>query len=589
LDGALEVLQWVQRIAFTALALISFRLWRRHHSAAAAWAALAFGSLAAIVLVTVFTGPEARGVPDWFVKILIAVILVFPYLLFRFAAAFVRPPRWLEWLGGGLTAALILWTFLLPPFPEPGTPLTGVLRTYSIGIVVQWTVLSMWVSIRLGFAGRRQPTLPRRRLRLLAAAAFGLNVSVVVSGSVSNTRAAGILVVQQLLGLVAAAFFAIALDPPGSLRATWRRREEHTLREAAVAVSGATSLGEVAWALLPHIAPIFGGDGAVLVGRDGEVLGSIGMDPAEVARVAALGAPEGMRIQPGLMTMALRNGWLAVKASEYSPFFGREEAGLLESIGGFVDLAVERAALFESERRARQEVERSNEELESFLYSVSHDLKSPLVSLSGYLGYLQEDFGEAVGAQGREYLTRMSANAAYMESLIQDLLELSRVNRVETDPAEVDLGELVGSIADEISHNHEQITVEVGPLPTVWMNPVRARQLFTNLLDNAVQHGGRPDVRIRVCAEETPGGSVELSVADDGCGVEEPYRERVFGVFERLEGPGAEGTGIGLSICRKIADQLGGRIWIADSSRGTDIRIDVPARTVLGWKAGARR
>ncbi|MGH2722084.1 MAG: ATP-binding protein, partial [Actinomycetota bacterium] len=126
---------------------------------------------------------------------------------------------------------------------------------------------------------------------------------------------------------------------------------------------------------------------------------------------------------------------------------------------------------------------------------------------------------------------------------------------------------------------------EIGALPVLSMNPVRARQLFTNLLDNAVVHGGRPDVTVRVAAVEAPDGSVVVSVSDDGVGIPERYREKVFGVFERLEGRRGRGTGIGLAVCRKIVESIGGRIWIAVSEQGTDIRIEMPANVVHGWHA----
>jgi signal transduction histidine kinase len=350
-------------------------------------------------------------------------------------------------------------------------------------------------------------------------------------------------------------------------------------------VSAATSMEDVTGALLPHVAPIFGGDAALLAGPDGAALGAVGMDAEEAARIGReLAAGPGARLGPGVMALPLRSGWLVVRGTEFTPFFGRDELDLLASIASFVDLAIERADLFASERAARAELERSNAELEAFLYSVSHDLKSPLVSLSGYLGYVQQDFADAMGPQGREYLDRMAANAAYMQDLIQDLLELSRVGRILTEPSEIDLAAVIDDIAAQIRDAHPDVGIELGDVPAVLMNPVRARQLFTNLLDNAVTHGGRPDLHIRVEARQTADG-VEISVADDGAGIPEGYREKVFGVFERLESRRGKGTGIGLAICRKIVDHLGGRIWITGSEQGTDIRIQIPSTVVRGWIA----
>ena len=175
-----------------------------------------------------------------------------------------------------------------------------------------------------------------------------------------------------------------------------------------------------------------------------------------------------------------------------------------------------------------------------------------------------------------------------MESLIQGLLELSRVQRVEIEPAEVALSQLVEDIGRQLETTYPKASVAVGSLPVVWMNALRARQLFTNLIENALKHGEREDMTVRISARAAEEGATEISIADDGRGVPALYREKVFGVFERLEGPGGDGTGIGLSICRKIVEHLGGRIWIADSANGADIRIELPAGAVLGWGVEAR-
>jgi signal transduction histidine kinase len=458
------------------------------------------------------------------------------------------------------------------------------MQVYVFGLLIDWTGMSVPVSVLLWRSGRAQPMLPRRRMRLLGAAALGLNISVIVTALLGAEQSAAMDVIAATIAIVCAALFYLALGPPGALRVWWRRHEEASLQRAAIGVSGATTLDEVTAVLLPPIATMFGAHGAVLIGREHGTIGSYGMDAAETQLIDShLRGREVPRIESGLLVIPLRSGWLAVKASAYTPFFGREEVELLRSVGAFVDLAIDRAALFAAERRARAEIERANDELESFTYSVSHDLKSPLVALSGYIDYLEEDFGEAIGPAGKQYLERMTTNANYMENLIQDLLELSRVGRLQTDEAEVDLGNVVRRIVLELLSAHPEATIEFGSLPVVWMNPVRARQLFTNLIENAIHHAGREDVHIRVSAIQDGDGSAQISVADDGQGIPADYRERVFRVFERLEPEENKGTGIGLSICEKIVGQMGGRIWVADSTRGTDVRLTIPSPALRGW------
>jgi PAS domain S-box-containing protein len=231
----------------------------------------------------------------------------------------------------------------------------------------------------------------------------------------------------------------------------------------------------------------------------------------------------------------------------------------------------------ESEREARRSLEDLNDEMESFVYTVSHDLNSPLISLLGFLEFLEKDFGADIPEKGRFYMERMANSAKYMQSLIRDLLDLSRIGRVQTHPEVVDLGPVLEEIALEIRSSSPGFSLEAEGLPHVYMNPLRARQLFGNLLNNSVKYGGA-NAHVRVSTLMDDDGFLQVSVQDDGPGIPEEHRVRVFGVFERLQGPaGSDGTGIGLSICKRIVETLGGTIWIAESSKGLDIRFTLPA------------
>jgi PAS domain S-box-containing protein len=234
---------------------------------------------------------------------------------------------------------------------------------------------------------------------------------------------------------------------------------------------------------------------------------------------------------------------------------------------------------------ANKELERANAELETLVYSASHDLKSPMVSLLGYLEYLRLDFGEVLGPEGNRYLNRMADSTVYMQRLIHDLIDLSRVGRSGVEPIQVDLGRLVRAIAEDAGAANPEVEIRVGRLPVVTGDPTGLRQLFTNLLENAIRHGGRTDLVVVVDGCDRPDGAVELSVRDNGKGIPAEHRERVFGVFERLEGPSTgEGTGMGLAICRKIVEVLGGAIAIVGAP-GTDVRILLPRAVEAHWPA----
>jgi signal transduction histidine kinase len=336
-----------------------------------------------------------------------------------------------------------------------------------------------------------------------------------------------------------------------------------------------------------------GGEGALILDHHGAVVASHAMNieqqRAVAAAVIATASPVRMvEAGPRLLALPLQSGWLAVELSAYTPLFGEEEIRLMEALGVFADLALQRIDLFERERLAREEAERANTEMETLVYGVSHDLKSPIISLLGYIEYLKIDFGEVITGEGQRYIDRMTASALYMQDLIQDLLELSRIGRVQIEAEPVNLNELIAEVSSQVRVTHPSLTIDAVDLPVVHMNPVRARQLFTNLIENAARHGGRDDLTVRIRGQESA-TETTVSVVDDGVGIPEPYREKVFGVFERLAGPtDTGGTGMGLAVCRKIVDQLGGSIDAVDAAVGADIRISIPRSRVLADSPVAR-
>ena len=224
---------------------------------------------------------------------------------------------------------------------------------------------------------------------------------------------------------------------------------------------------------------------------------------------------------------------------------------------------------------AEDEVEKARAELETFVYTVSHDLNGPLISILGYTDLLETDFGSSIPDEGKFYLERIKSSGRFMQLQIADLLELSRVGRVHTEPETVDLQTLIDEIAHEVRVGAPEAKVTGTNLPAVYLNPIRAKQLFTNLIENSAKHADRPDVTVEVSSGEVSDGLVTVSVSDNGPGIPEGQREKVFGVFERLD-PSRSGTGMGLAICRRIVENSGGSIWMADSDTGVDMRLSLP-------------
>gem|GEM_PF-1496856 len=224
----------------------------------------------------------------------------------------------------------------------------------------------------------------------------------------------------------------------------------------------------------------------------------------------------------------------------------------------------ERKRAEEERERLLAELEAKNRELESFVYTVSHDLKAPLVSLGGFSYALQEELHDQLGDESKHYLERIQANVAHMDALIMNLLELSRIGRVVGPIEEIDVATLVREIQEELALKLEEAGAEFvvqEPLPAVRADRGRFRQVFANLIDNAVKFRSeeRP-LRIEVgCQEERD--LYRLQVADNGIGIAPRYHEEIFVPFRQLD-PETAGVGIGLALGKKIVEHHGGRVWV---------------------------
>jgi signal transduction histidine kinase len=231
------------------------------------------------------------------------------------------------------------------------------------------------------------------------------------------------------------------------------------------------------------------------------------------------------------------------------------------------------AALRENEKKLENtltELSATNAEMESFVYTVSHDLKTPIVTIEGFIGALREDFGSVLGQEGERHLRYMSDAAVRMEALINDLLNLSRIGRVTEEkkmiPYTVVVKESLAMLRPQIEGRGIEAHIDDNLEGIcVYGERKRLNQVLDNLLANAVKYMGidNPAPRIDIGAENKNGQTV-FFIRDNGIGIDERYHDKIFQIFERL--PAAKkvsgGTGIGLTIVKRIVEYHGGKVWL---------------------------
>ncbi len=240
----------------------------------------------------------------------------------------------------------------------------------------------------------------------------------------------------------------------------------------------------------------------------------------------------------------------------------------------------------EAERLALiEKLKAANAELEQFTYTVSHDLKSPLVTITGFLGYIEQDAvrGDIEGV--KRSVLRVNEAAGKMQTLLNELLELSRIGRIVNKMEEIPFGELaqesIARLEGTLRAGRVRLVVE-NNLPVVWGDRTRLVQVMQNLIDNAIKFMGNQATPLVQVGMRQENGEQVLFVKDNGIGIETQYHDKVFGLFEKLD-PGQKGTGVGLALVKRIIEVHGGRIWVeSEAGKGATFCFTLGHRTPGG-------
>lgn len=230
------------------------------------------------------------------------------------------------------------------------------------------------------------------------------------------------------------------------------------------------------------------------------------------------------------------------------------------------------------------QLETANKELEAFSYSVSHDLRAPLRIIDGYTEIILSDYGVSLDEEGKRLLGIVTDNARRMGQLIDDLLNLSRQGRKELNFYQVNMAELVeSSITEPGVLKTSQSIIQVGKLEAAYCDSGLIRQVWVNLISNAIKYsGGKDNPKIEIDSVRS-GNEIIYSVKDNGVGFSMKYADKLFGVFQRLHKiTEFEGTGVGLALVHRIISRHGGRVWAeAEENKGATFYFSLPANTKM--------
>jgi GAF domain-containing protein len=562
---ATTFVQYVNLILYTAVAVVAVQQWRRHRERAGLWAALTFLALAAVVDLghALPDDPEATW-EKAATRLLIAALVVFPYLLYRFATSFRPTTRRVSLLVGSLTAIMVVWTFVQPVFPQEGEAWPPSFVAYVVGFTIHWTFLTIVVAWQLWLAGRGEASVARRRMRLLAIAASTITVALFVAIS-STDPGSAVTLVSQLLSTASASLFLLGLAPPPLLRMAWRRSEQQRLQRAIADLMSASTDREVVDQVLPGMAEIVGARAVELRDADGTVIATHGSPSEADGRKARVEVP---------------GGQVVVWTSPYAPFFGSDELSLLKTLTALTIVALDRARLFAHERETRVALERADEVKTNFVALAAHELRTPVATVHGLVETIQVRRTELDEQQLEELEGVLRGQTWRLKALVEQLLDLSRLDAeaVQIAPQRFLVRRRVEEIvAASVPERVAEIEVIVEPELEAEIDPNAFDRIVSNLVVNALRYGAAP---VMVQASQSD-RHFRLTVEDRGSGVAPEFVPDLFERFSRSAGARerAVGTGLGLAIARSYAQaHHGDLIYEPAQPRGARFQLVIPLR-----------
>jgi signal transduction histidine kinase len=544
-SAAVQAIDWVNAGLYGILGVVAFLQWRKGGGRPAFWAALAFGSIGAVVLAGRLPESSQR---DFVVQVELALLVLFPYLLYKFTTAFERAPRGLERFVGLMTVVLLVWTFALRDIPQEEDAWSTGFVAYLVAFLFHWSLLSVVAAVRLWRAGRGQPSVAQRRMRFLATASALLTAAILLAGLGGDENSSLSLAVGLMASLSGIGFI-LGVAPPLVLRLLWRRPEVARTQDAIARLMRAETPDEVTSGVLPRMLGIVGARAVELRDAAGQIVGSYRLQEARDDE------------EVEVLELELPDGSLSIWTSRHAPFFGAEEVAALRTLGTLTELALDRARLFSQEQAARQALEDADELKMNFIALAAHELRTPVAVIHGVIETVERRGHELAAEQRVDLEQMLRTQAAGLKSLVEQLLDLSKLDAhaVAIEPKRISVRKRVQEVvALSAGARAGEVNVEVPADLEAIVDPDAFDRILTNLVTNALRYGRAP---IHVSAEGE-NGRLQVAVEDRGEGVPSEFVPRLFERFSRSDPSRrrAGGTGLGLAIAHSYAEALAGEL-----------------------------
>lgn len=602
---ALQLVQGINNVLFVSIFALVAATAYRSRDRTSIDAALFFGALAFAVL----EGPvlQLLGIPATAVTTDIAVVLIMalPYLMLRLLADFAGVPLLVRaaTLGGLFAVVIVVITSGLQLDPVA----TLFLIAYFAGV-------SLYAALGFIRLSRRSSGVTRRRTQAVAAGMGLLGLAVLVAaGSVVVPGTAGFVAgATQVLALFAAVCWVLGFAPPAQLRRYWQEPELRAFLERASTLPRLPTTDAILRELERGAAESFGARAAIgLYDRQAGILrfdnGQGGLPTEVAANSAFLGArvlasqraeffPDAARAHPehateyraaqvgpvlvAPITAGVRRIGVLETFAEHQPVFSADDLALAQLLADQAAVVLESRALIDEAARVQAQ-EAAAKLKEDFVSAAAHDLKTPLTTLLGQAQILELRFARDPSlAPHQPAVDRIAREARRLSALVEDLLDASRIEegRLEVRREPVDIGAIVRAVAERGRPEKERIVVDVPERLPGSFDRRRIEQLVDNLVENGLKYSaGDSPVEVRAWRHD---GEVRISVRDHGIGIPAADLPHVFDRFHRASNVDARryaGIGLGLYICRGIAQEHGGRIWVESTvGEGSTFHVALP-------------